>query len=198
MAKEKAQRQCFVCQQLKAKDLLLRLCFVEQQVILDMQGKLGGRGLYLCRDAPCLDLALKEHGFAPYIEKTWTEEEQTQFKAYVQQSVEQQKREKLFHLLTLGFRASYLACGRMASSISIKKQKAFALLLAHDLAKTTKEEMFSLAKQHQVPVYFTLDKEQLGKLTKQEERACITIENEAFFQGVKAYLSEETKWPKKT
>lgn len=63
MAKKIPMRQCVGCQEMKSKKELIRvLKTAESEIMLDMTGKLSGRGAYLCRDMDCLLQAKKNKG----------------------------------------------------------------------------------------------------------------------------------------
>ena len=63
MAKKIPMRQCVGCQEMKnKKDLLRILKTAENEIVLDLTGKLSGRGAYLCKDMNCLLLAKKNKG----------------------------------------------------------------------------------------------------------------------------------------
>ncbi|PPD58715.1 RNase P modulator RnpM [Dehalogenimonas etheniformans] len=60
--KKTPQRTCVVCRTVGSKRGLLRVVRTpEGQVLLDPSGRLAGRGAYLCREASCLNLALKDN-----------------------------------------------------------------------------------------------------------------------------------------
>jgi len=53
------QRTCVACRQVRAKRELIRIVRVsDESVEIDETGKKSGRGAYLCRMAPCWELAL--------------------------------------------------------------------------------------------------------------------------------------------
>lgn len=61
-------RICVGCREKKPKRELLRLVRTpENEVKLDLSGKMSGRGAYICRQAECLKKALK----GKRLEKTW-------------------------------------------------------------------------------------------------------------------------------
>lgn len=54
------QRTCIGCRQAKAKRDLIRLVHTpEGRLVIDMTGKLNGRGAYLCRQRSCWEQAVK-------------------------------------------------------------------------------------------------------------------------------------------
>lgn len=63
MNKKIPLRQCVGCREMKSKKEMLRvLKTAEEEVILDMTGKMNGRGAYLCKNAECLEKAMKHKG----------------------------------------------------------------------------------------------------------------------------------------
>ena len=51
---------CVACREMRAKKDLMRIVRTAEGVlVLDRTGKLNGRGAYLCRDAACVQKALK-------------------------------------------------------------------------------------------------------------------------------------------
>lgn len=56
-------RQCVGCGEMKDKRDLIRVVKTpEGNITLDFKGKTNGRGAYICKDAACLDKALKNKG----------------------------------------------------------------------------------------------------------------------------------------
>ena len=63
MVKKVPMRQCVGCGQMKSKKEMMRvLKTAEEQVVLDVTGKMNGRGAYLCKEAECLKKARKNRG----------------------------------------------------------------------------------------------------------------------------------------
>lgn len=48
-------RSCVVCRKKKAKSQLLRFIMLDSEVVVDIKGKLAGRGYYVCDDNDCLN-----------------------------------------------------------------------------------------------------------------------------------------------
>ena len=54
------QRMCAVCRSMKDKEMLLRVAVDKSgAVAVDLSGKLGGRGAYICKDGVCKDRFIK-------------------------------------------------------------------------------------------------------------------------------------------
>ena len=63
VAKKNPERMCVSCRQMKPKTELLRVVNTANGVVVDLTGKLNGRGVYLCRCAECVGRALKNKKF---------------------------------------------------------------------------------------------------------------------------------------
>lgn len=70
----KFQRMCAVCRDLKAKEELLRFVKKDGIVMLDISGKIPGRGAYICKTEECIKKARKaralERSFSCKVEDT--------------------------------------------------------------------------------------------------------------------------------
>lgn len=63
VAKKVPERMCVSCRQMKPKTELLRIVNTADGVVVDLTGKINGRGVYLCKCAECLSRALKNKKF---------------------------------------------------------------------------------------------------------------------------------------
>ena len=53
-------RKCTGCGEMKPKKELVRVIkTVDEQILMDLTGKMNGRGAYVCRDVECLKKAIK-------------------------------------------------------------------------------------------------------------------------------------------
>lgn len=56
-------RRCIGCYTSFPQDELIRFTFKDENIIADSDGKRIGRGFYLCRNAECLEMAIKKKSF---------------------------------------------------------------------------------------------------------------------------------------
>ena len=56
----KQERRCVACKQSKQQNEMLRVARINNQYMLDVNHKLGGRGAYVCKDKKCIDLTIKK------------------------------------------------------------------------------------------------------------------------------------------
>lgn len=69
------QRMCVGCREMKDKRDLIRVVKTpEGEITIDNKGKMNGRGAYLCRNADCLQKAVKAKGLERAFKQKITEE----------------------------------------------------------------------------------------------------------------------------
>ena len=56
----KCERRCVACRENKLQDTMLRVAKINNQFLLDINYKLGGRGAYICKDLKCIQLVIKK------------------------------------------------------------------------------------------------------------------------------------------
>lgn len=67
-------RMCVACREMRAKKDLMRVVrTAEGELRLDTTGKLNGRGAYLCRDAACMNKAIKTRALERALEAPMTD-----------------------------------------------------------------------------------------------------------------------------
>ena len=63
MEKKIPLRKCVGCGEMKEKKSLIRVLKTpEDEILLDTTGRANGRGAYICRNAQCLQKAVKNRG----------------------------------------------------------------------------------------------------------------------------------------
>lgn len=56
----KQERRCIVCRQNKLQSEMVRVAKLNDEYVLDIANKLGGRGAYICKNKQCLQQAIKK------------------------------------------------------------------------------------------------------------------------------------------
>lgn len=56
----KQERRCVACRESKQQKEMLRIARINEDYIIDLTQKLGGRGAYVCNDHKCIDLTIKK------------------------------------------------------------------------------------------------------------------------------------------
>lgn len=74
--KKVPMRRCVGCNESKPKRTLIRICTPQEgQVRIDLTGKAPGRGIYLCPDPQCFQLARKRKAIGRGLRTEITEEQ---------------------------------------------------------------------------------------------------------------------------
>lgn len=73
--KKVPMRRCVGCMESKPKNELIRIAGYEETVSLDTTGKAKGRGVYLCPDTKCLELAKKKRALGRSLKMNITQEQ---------------------------------------------------------------------------------------------------------------------------
>lgn len=58
------ERMCVVCRQMKPKNQLIRIVNTDDGVVVDLSGKVNGRGVYVCKCKQCVERVCKNKSFA--------------------------------------------------------------------------------------------------------------------------------------
>lgn len=56
------QRMCVACREVKPKSEMIRVAYVDGDVLLDSEGNKQGRGSYVCSNTACIEKAQKIRG----------------------------------------------------------------------------------------------------------------------------------------
>jgi len=73
--RKKPQRTCIACRRTLDKQELCRVVRKpDGEIVLDVTGRLAGRGAYLCQDAACLRKALKNHSLERALKQPLSDE----------------------------------------------------------------------------------------------------------------------------
>ena len=56
----KTERRCVACRESKQQAEMLRIAKINDEFMIDLNHKLGGRGAYICKCAACFSLAIKK------------------------------------------------------------------------------------------------------------------------------------------
>ncbi|MBR1988133.1 MAG: YlxR family protein [Clostridia bacterium] len=56
----KFERKCIACRNNFQQKEMLRIAKIDNQILIDEKGKLGGRGCYICKNEQCFSLMMKK------------------------------------------------------------------------------------------------------------------------------------------
>ncbi len=58
---QKFERKCIACRNNFQQSEMLRIAKVKDEILIDANHKLGGRGCYVCKNKDCFELMMKKH-----------------------------------------------------------------------------------------------------------------------------------------
>jgi len=74
-AKYIPERKCIACRTVKPKTELLRVTLLEGELRADPEGRLPGRGCYVCKTSECLKTATTKNCFSKSFRKGFTKDQ---------------------------------------------------------------------------------------------------------------------------
>ena len=80
--RNRPQRSCVACRQVKEKRQLVRLVCTPEGVVVDPGGRMAGRGAYLCRSASCWQEGLKGKRLENALRMTLSKDNRDRLKEY--------------------------------------------------------------------------------------------------------------------
>jgi predicted RNA-binding protein YlxR (DUF448 family)/ribosomal protein L30E len=172
VAKPPPARTCLGCQQTRPKSLLFRLvCAPTGQLLLDPQGKLPGRGVYLCPQRSCAERALRGTRWREALRREvslCTLDE-------LVQALAQAMEDRALAYIRLARKAGRLVSGYSQVKRALMSAPVAYLLIAEDVAGERRHEYVSWAATRQIPYRSFLTKARLGELAGRDESSAVGI-----------------------
>jgi uncharacterized protein len=167
-----AERTCVGCQQVHPKEQLMRLvCGPTGQLLLDVHGKLPGRGVYLCAQHRCVEQALKRTRLQEAFRREVTLVPSVELVRAMARVME----ERSLGYIRIARKAGRVVSGYTQVSRALMDGLVACLLVAEDAALERRREYERWCAQHQIPCRLFLTKVRLGELAGRDESSAIGI-----------------------
>ena len=151
------QRTCHACRRIRPQNELLRfVCGPEGHSLLDLRGKLPGRGAYLCPATTCLRRGLKAKGVAAALGCKPPADDAQEVRRQAIEGLNRLLNEQIGHARRAG--AVVPGADRVAQALD--DNEVYGVLVAHDAAERTRTEMAARAGEERVVTALT--KSELG------------------------------------
>ncbi|MGD9020139.1 MAG: DUF448 domain-containing protein [Desulfuromonadales bacterium] len=167
------QRTCLGCRQVKDQSELIR--FVrspEGEILVDLKGRLPGRGAYLCNSRDCMMAAVNRQQF----NRAFRCECQP---ADLSTLIERVARELLKHLASLlgmARKSANLVTGSNAVLDALTRKKALsAIILAKDISPQIGDKIRRKAARQNILTAELFDKMELGRILGRAERSVVGV-----------------------
>lgn len=99
-------------------------------------------------------------------------------------------RNKIQSLLGLATKAGKTVSGEFAVEKSVKAHQAYLVIIAADASENTKKKFENMCAFYKVPVYFSMEKEALGRAIGKEYRASVGVTDMNFAAAIKKQYDE--------
>lgn len=100
--------------------------------------------------------------------------------------------DKVYGLIGLAKRAGKASCGESAVKDSIRFNKAYLTLIAHDASDNTKKSITNSCKYYGVRYHIAGTMDDMGHALGKSFSAAVSITDEGFAKSIDKYLSANT------
>lgn len=176
--KEKPQRSCLGCREIRDKDQLLRFVLSPQgEVVPDLDARLPGRGTYTCISSRCLENALRQRLFNRSFKREVSALPPDQMIALVSSLM----RERILGYLGLANKSGKVISGGSLVSDAIRgKIKPGLILVAVDVSESIGQKIVVLADVHGIRSELLLTKEDFGAILGKAPRSAVAVRQGGF------------------
>jgi predicted RNA-binding protein YlxR (DUF448 family) len=180
-----AERTCVGCQKAHPKDQLMRLvCGPTGQVLLDVHGKLPGRGVYLCAQRPCAAQALKRARLPEAFRREVTLCPVDELVRAMASAME----DRAVGCIRIARKAGRVVSGYTQVSRALMYEPVACLLVAEDTARERRREYQDWCVKRQIPCRSFLTKARLGGLAGRDESSAIGVLDTRLGERLLGYL----------
>ena len=171
--RKQPQRTCLGCRQVKAQSELIR--FVrspEGELLVDLQGRLPGRGAYLCNSRECMATAVSRQQF----NRAFRCECQPTNLSELTERVARELLRHLASLLGMARKSANLVSGSNAVLDALTRKKAMStIILARDISPQIGDKIRQKAARQNILTTELFDKMELGRILGRAERSVVGL-----------------------
>lgn len=183
------QRTCLGCRQVKDQAELIRfVCSPDSQVLADLQGRLPGRGAYLCNNRGCIETAVQRKQF----DRAFRRSCRPIVSSHLIDAVGQELLAHLASLLGMARKSAKFVAGSNAVLDALGRKKQLAVvILAKDISPQIGEKVRRKAEHQDIVTTKLFDKIELGRILGRAERSVVGLPDgklaEAFLNDLYRY-----------
>ncbi|MEN8687468.1 MAG: DUF448 domain-containing protein [Desulfuromonadales bacterium] len=167
------QRTCLGCRQVKDQSEMIR--FVrspEGEILVDLKGRLPGRGAYLCNSRDCMMAAVNRQQF----NRAFRSECQPADLSTLTDRVARELLKHLASLLGMARKSANLVTGSNAVLDALTRKKTLsAIILAQDISPQIGDKIRRKAARQKILTAELFDKMELGRILGRAERSVVGV-----------------------
>lgn len=183
--KRPPERTCVGCRQTHPKSQLIRLvCGVNSQLMMDRQGKLPGRGVYVCPQRSCVEIAVKGARLREALRHEVIPGPVDKLVRTMASVLE----ERLIGSLHMARKAGHVVSGYTQVMRALLHEPVALLLVAEDTAPERLREYQKRCASRQIPHRPFLTKARLGELVGRDQSSAIGIQDARLSERLISYL----------
>jgi predicted RNA-binding protein YlxR (DUF448 family) len=174
----KAQRSCIACRSTTDQERLLRFVRApDGEVVVDLEGKLPGRGAYCCMNKACLINAVQRRAFS----RAFKTEIIPVTADELADAVMKQMQNRILGYIALANKAGkVISGGSMVADALKSSHKPGLVVIAADTSPSIAEKLQQAARFNMVPCFSCLTKERFGDIIGKAPKSALAIKQSGF------------------
>lgn len=184
-ARQGPSRTCIVCRQLHHRSLLIRLvCDLTGQIIVDAEGKLPGRGAYICPQRACAERVVT----GTRLREALRHEVLPCAAAELVRIITEKLQARVLASIRIARKAGYVVSGYSRVMHALQSEPVALLFLAEDGAPDRRREYTAWCEKRGIPYRSLLTKARLGELVGRDECSAVGIQETRLAERLTFYL----------
>ena len=183
------QRTCLGCREVKDQGALIRVVrSPDNEVLVDLKGRLPGRGAYVCMQRSCIDEAVRKRQF----DRTFRQQCKPVSTDGLLAAIRNELLNYLASLLGMARKSASFIAGSNAVLDALTRNTSLAVvLLAADISPQIGGKIRNKAGHRQIKVVELFDKAELGRILGRAERSVVGLPEgklaDAFLKDLQRY-----------
>ena len=167
------QRTCLGCREVKDQDQLIRVVrSPDGDVLVDLKGRLPGRGAYLCVDRRCVENAVSRKQF----DRAFKQSCNAQDAVGLGDAIGNEILTRMSSLLGMARKSATFVAGSNAVLDALGRGSALAVvILAEDISPSIGEKVSYKAEQKKIKTVKLFNKSELGRILGRAERSVVGL-----------------------
>ena len=178
-------RTCIVCRKMHLRSMLIRLVSDPTgQIIVDAEGKLPGRGAYVCLQRACAERVVT----GTRLREALRHEVLPCAAAELVHTIAEKLQARVLASIRIARKAGYVVSGYSRVMHALQSEPVALLFLAEDCAPDRRREYTAWCEKRGIPSRSLLTKARLGELVGRDECSAVGIQETRLAERLTFYL----------